>query len=446
MNKSTDFIKGNIFKSILFFSLPLLVGNLFMQFYNTVDSYIVGNYVSAQALAAVGQSTPIVNVIVGFFMGLSTGAGVVVSQFYGSEDQRRMSLAIHTAMAFSLVLCVIFTILGLATCTPILHFIKCPHDIMDMASLYLRIYFWGISFNLIYNMASGILRAVGDSKRPLYYLIVSSLVNIVLDFLFVLGFHLGVAGAAYATLIAQGVSCFLALFHLMKTDENYRLELKKLRFDVPTLTRIVKIGIPAALQISIISFSNVYVMSYINAFGTTAVAGYSSYVKIDGFVIIPIQAFSMAVTTFTGQNYGARQFKRIRQGMYATILMSTIVSTICVIIIYFFGRNLVGLFTNRQDVINYGYKMAQVFMLGYLIISIPNVMTGVLRGVGKSFVPMIVLIFCYVILRQIYLAIVTKISSSIAVVYAGWPITWVICAIILIIYYKLVFKLPEELD
>ncbi len=444
MDRSRDLIQGKVFKSILYFSMPLLIGNLFQQLYNTVDSYVVGNYVSSTALAAVGQSTPIINVIVGFFMGLATGAGVVVSQFYGAHDERRLSLSVHTSMALTLLLCIVFTFIGLVSCVPILRFIKSPAAIMPMATTYLKIYFWGISFMLIYNIGAGIQRAVGDSKRPLYDLIASSLVNVVLDLYFVCVLHLGVAGAAYATLIAQGVSALLVMIQLCTTPASYRLDVRKLRIESPILSRVIRIGIPAALQQSVISFSNVYVMSYINHFGTAAVAGYTTYTKIDGFIILPVQSLAMAITTFTGQNYGARKYDRIYKGMYLTIAFNEIISLIFVGMILLFGKDLLRLFTHDQQVIQDGYIMAKVFLIGYLIIPFTNIMSGVLRGVGKSFVPMSILIFCYVFLRQIYLAIVTHFDHALNVVFAGWPITWGICAIILLVYYHKVFHLPLD--
>lgn len=290
MNESTDLINGKIWKAILWFSIPMLVGNLFQQLYNTVDSYVVGNFVSSGALAAVGQSTPIINTLVGFFTGLATGAGVVIAQYFGGNHLNKMKKAIHTSIALTLILCVLFTILGIGLSKQILILIGSPGSVMAPASLYLRIYFGGISFVCIYNMGSGILRAVGDSKTPLYYLIVASIINIILDFVFVLYFHMGVAGAGWATFIAQGISALLVMIKLVFSKEIYKVEFKDISIDMPILKKIIEIGIPTALQQSIVSFSNVIVQSYINTFGANAVAGYTSYVKIDGFLQLPIQS------------------------------------------------------------------------------------------------------------------------------------------------------------
>lgn len=435
MDESTDLIHGKIWKAILWFSIPMLIGNLFQQLYNTVDSYVVGNFVSSGALAAVGQSTPIINTLVGFFTGLATGAGVVIAQYYGGNIISKMKKAIHTSVALTLILCVLFTFLGVSLSYKILILIGSPKSVMTPATLYLRIYFGGISFVCIYNMGSGILRAIGDSKTPLYYLIVASIINIILDFVFVLGFDMGVAGAGWATFIAQGISALLVVIKLLSAKEDYRVNIKDITIDMPILKKIIEIGIPTALQQSIVSFSNVIVQSYINTFGAKAVAGYTSYVKIDGFLQLPIQSFSMAITTFTGQNIGARAFNRVKKGLHTTMAMTLGVTVIGVIIVFVFGKQLVGIFTSDPEVIADGYLMARIFAAGYLTLPIVHIISGALRGVGLSNIPMYFLIGCFVVLRQIYLAIAVPLTHNLGIVFAGWPLTWLICAIGLIIYY-----------
>lgn len=435
MNESTDLINGKIWKAILWFSIPMLVGNLFQQLYNTVDSYVVGNFVSSGALAAVGQSTPIINTLVGFFTGLATGAGVVIAQYFGGNHLNKMKKAIHTSIALTLILCVLFTILGIGLSKQILILIGSPDSVMAPASLYLRIYFGGISFVCIYNMGSGILRAVGDSKTPLYYLIVASIINIILDFVFVLYFHMGVAGAGWATFIAQGISALLVMIKLVFSKEIYKVEFKDISIDMPILKKIIEIGIPTALQQSIVSFSNVMVQSYINSFGANAVAGYTSYVKIDGFLQLPIQSFAMAITTFTGQNIGAHAIDRVKKGLRTTMAMTFGVTTIGVLIIYIFGEQLVGIFSSDPEVIKYGYLMARIFASGYLTLPVIQIISGALRGVGLSNIPMYFMVGTFVFLRQIYLAIAVPLTHNIGIVFAGWPVTWVICMISLLIYY-----------
>ena len=433
--ESTDLLKGSIWKSILIFSLPLLVGNLFQQLYNTVDSYVVGNFVSSHALAAVGQSTSIINMLVGFFMGLSTGAGVVIAQYFGAKETKKMQDSIHTSLALTLVLCVLFTILGIALSKPILVMIGSPKEVLPLAVIYLQIYFAGVSFSLIYNMGAGILRALGDSKNPLIYLVVSSLVNIVLDFVFVIYFHLGVAGVGIATTLAQLVSAILVMHELMHTDKEYKVYISKIRFSKPILSRIISIGIPAALQNSIVSFSNVIVQSYISKFGSAAVAGYSTTTKLDGFLQLPIQSFSMAITTFVGQNYGAQNYKRVRKGLYTTLSVSYTHLTLPT------NREvLVGLFSQDKDVIVAGVTMISVFAPGYIFLPLSHITAGALRGVGLSKVPMYSMILCFVILRQVYLFVATQFSSELITVFLGWPLTWIVNAALLMGYYHIYSK------
>lgn len=435
MNESTNLIHGKIWKAILWFSIPMLVGNLFQQLYNTVDSYVVGNFVSSGALAAVGQSTPIINTLVGFFTGLATGAGVVIAQYFGGNHLNKMKKAIHTSIALTLILCVLFTILGIGLSHQILVLIGSPDSVMAPAALYLRIYFGGISFVCIYNMGSGILRAVGDSKTPLYYLIVASIINIILDFVFVLYFHMGVAGAGWATFIAQGISALLVIIKLVFSKEIYKVEIKEISIDKPILKKIIEIGIPTALQQSIVSFSNVIVQSYINTFGANAVAGYTSYIKIDGFLQLPIQSFAMAITTFTGQNIGAHAIDRVKKGLRTTMAMTFGVTLIGVTLVYLFGEQLVGIFSSDPEVIKYGYLMARIFAVGYLTLPVIHIISGALRGVGLSNIPMYFMVGTFVFLRQIYLAIAVPLTHNIGIVFAGWPVTWIVCMIGLLFYY-----------
>ena len=431
-----DLTKGSIVKAIILFSIPLLIGNLFQQLYNAVDSYVVGNYVGKVALAAVGASTPIINMLIGFFMGISTGAGVVIAQFFGAGNTCKMKRAIHNSIALTLVMGVVLTIVGLLFNDPILKAIGVPSEVFSEASTYLSIYFWSLIFVMVYNMGSGILRSVGDSKRPLYFLIFSSVVNIILDFLFVKYFHFGVAGAGYATLIAQAISAIMVMYVLMKTEDDYKVILKE----------IVKIGLPTGFQQSIVSLSNVIVQSYINVYGASVIAGYSVTIKIDGFVNLPLQAFNMAITTFVGQNIGAKQYDRVKKGAYITTALATLTIACFVVIMYFFGRDFIALFNQEKDVIDAGRLMQLTFLPFYIVLPINQVINGVLRGAGRSAVPMYVMIFSFVFLRQIYLFLITKVTSDIVYVFLGWPTTWVVCSLIFIIYFFKVQWLPQEKD
>ncbi len=433
--QSIDFINGSILKSIFLFSVPLLIGNLFQQLYNTVDSYVVGNYVGTQALAAVGASSPIINMLIGFFMGLATGAGVIIAQFYGAGDHERLKKSIHSSAALTLVMAIIFTVVGLIATKPLLIMIAVPEDVLAESITYLSIYFIGIIFVFIYNIGTGILRALGDSKRPLYFLILGCVINIILDFLFVKYFKMGVAGAGWATLIAQGVSAILVVYILMKEKGPKQLILKEIKFDMPILKKIIMLGLPTGIQQSIVSLSNVVVQSYINSFGSSVMAGYSASIRIDGFINLPLQSFSMAVTTFVGQNIGARKPERVKKGANVTLLMGVSVVAAMSVILYFFGESFIAFFNNEAEVVKAGRMMQLVFLPGYVIIAISQILSGVVRGAGKSTAPMLFSVLNYVFLRQVYLFIVTKMTSSVVYVFMGWPLTWVTCTVMFLIYY-----------
>ena len=396
-SKSTDLIHGHIAKSIFWFSVPLLIGNLFQQLYNTVDAYVVGNFVSKEALAAVGASSPIINMLIGFFMGLATGAGVIIAQYFGAGDNGRLKKAVHSSAALTLVMSLLLTVIGMIGTNPMLHAIGIPADVFHDSSTYLMIYFAGISFNLIYNMGSGILRAMGDSKRPLYFLIIACIVNIILDFLFVKYLHMGVAGAGYATLIAQAISAILVVIVLVRSEGPHQLFWKQIRFHFPILKKIIMVGLPTGIQQSIVSLSNVIVQSYVNAFGSSVVAGYSATIRIDGFVNLPLQSFNMAVTTFVGQNIGAKQYERVKKGSRIALWMTMAVITTMAISLFFFGESFIAIFNSEPDVIQAGRTMQLAFVPFYIMLPVVQIYNGVLRGAGKSSVPMYIMVFNFVI-------------------------------------------------
>lgn len=296
--------QGNIAKQLVWFAIPLLIGNLFQQLYNTVDSIVVGNFIGDNALAAVNSSGSIIDLLVSFFMGLSLGGSVLISNYFGAQDKIGVKKSVHTAMALALVSSIIVTVIGVVLTPTILQLVKVDSQVIDQSIIYLRIYFLGITGLIIYNMVSAILRAVGDSKHPLYFLIVSSIVNIILDLVFVVVFKMGIAGVAIATTIAQIFSAILSIFILMKSTEMYKLTLRQIKFYPDVLRKTVKIGLPSAMQNGVVSFSNIIMQTNINVFGTYAMAGSGSYTKIDGFAILPVISFAMALTTFVGQNKG----------------------------------------------------------------------------------------------------------------------------------------------
>lgn len=429
-------IEGVIWKEILFFSIPLLLGNLFQQLYNAVDSIIVGNYIGASALAAVGSSSPIINLLVSFFMGLAVGAGVVISQYYGARDIDNMQKSIHTSLAFTLVAGIVLSLFGVLFTPTILRLVSTPKNVMQNSILYLQIYFGGILATMVYNMGSGILRAVGDSKNPLYFLILSSITNIFLDLLFVVKFDFGIAGVAWATLLSQCLSAVLVLRLLVHCDADYKVSLSKIRFHAQQLKEIVRIGLPSGIQNAVVSFSNVIVQSNINAFGAYAMAGCGSYTKIDGFAVLPVMSYSMALTTFVGQNIGAKKYDRVKQGAKTGMLMSVVTTLSISLLLVIFGERILSIFTDQEEVIGYGLYMMKILAPGYCFLAISHAFNGIIRGAGITTIPMIVMISCWCGLRLLWIFITVPIFHDIAVVFLGWPLTWVASALWLFLYYR----------
>ncbi len=416
--------EGVIWKQLLAFSLPLLVGNLFQQLYNTVDSVVVGNFIGSDALAAVGSSNSLINLIIGMFMGIGTGAGVIISQYYGAEEKQKLHWAVHTTMALSMIGGFLLIALGVLLSPLILVLMGTPESVMPGAVAYLRIFFCGSLFNLVYNMGSGVLRAVGDSKRPLIFLCISSVINIVLDLLFVVVFQMGTAGVGYATVAAQGVSALLTVRALVRTDDSYRLELDKIKIDRPMMARILKIGIPSGIQQSIISLSNVIVQANVNSFGAAAMAGFGSYSKIDGFAMLPLQSFCMAATTFTGQNIGARKSRRVKQGVFQGLIISMIYTILISIILYLNAERILRVFSPDQDVIAYGYSSMLILLPFYWTMAIHQILMGSIRGSGRTMVTMLIGVGNMCILRMIYINLLVPFFPSFEAVMWCYPITW----------------------
>ena len=411
--------EGVIWKQLLLFALPLLLGNLFQQFYNTVDSIVVGNYIGANALASVGASTPIVNLMVGMFTGLGTGAGVVIAQFFGAKDHKGVHDGVHTTIALCLVSGLVMAVVGVALSPIILRLLDTPAEIMEGSVTYLQIYFMGVMALMIYNMGSGILRAVGDSRTPLYFLMVSSVVNILLDLLFVIKVQMGVAGVAWATLIAQAISACLVLIRLMTSTESYKLILKDIRFHKKVLLETIRIGLPGGIQNAVISFSNLIVQYNINSFGAAAVAGCSAYTKIDGFAILPVMSFSMAITTFTGQNIGAKNYDRVRKGAKTCLVIALAVTLTLSGGLYLFGEKLLRVFSSDQQVLSYAVQMMHFLVPGYVCLAVAHTYCG-----GNMCV-----------LRVIWISLAMPVFHNIIVVFLGYSLTWLTSALTMVIYY-----------
>ena len=376
--KTRNMTEGNIWMHLILFALPLLIGNLFQQLYNTVDSIVVGNFVSKTALAAVGSTDNIINTIIGFFSGLATGAGVVISHSFGSGDKKALHRAVHTTITLTFVLSIFFTIAGLLLAPLFLKLMATPEDVLPEASAYLRIYFAGVSGLMIYNMGSGILRAVGDSRRPLYILILCAVTNIVLDLAFVVYLGAGVEGVAYATIISQWISAILVLVILTKEQSDYRLVWKDLRIDKRTTLSILRIGFPAGLQMAITAFSNVFVQSYINQFGSSCMAGWTTYGKLDKFCLLPIQSLGLSITTFVGQNLGAKKMERARKGTAYAVILSIGAALVLMMPVMATAPMLATLFTNDPEVIAYGVRFIRLMMPFYVAISFNQILGNAL--------------------------------------------------------------------
>ena len=436
-SKENQIIHGVIWKQLLLFFFPIVLGTFFQQIYNTADAIVVGRFVGTEALAAVGGSTSqIINLIVGFFVGLSSGATVVISQYYGAHDRENLSKALHTAFAFSLVGSVVITTVGLI-CSPILlRVMNTTEEVIGPSATYLRIYFGGILFVFIYNIGSSILRAVGDSRRPLYYLIVCCIINIVLDIVLVVGLGMGVAGAAIATVFAQGVSAVLVVMALCRSTDLFRLELRKIRFHREALELLIKIGLPAGLQSVMYSFSNVIIQTALNAFGTNTMAAWTACGKIDSFFWMVINAFGISITTFVGQNYGARKFGRMRKSVRICIAMAVGASISISAIFILFGRYVYQLFTTDAAVVEIGMHMITMMAPAYAIYVFIEIYSGALRGTGDVLVPMLMTCGGVCVLRILWMMFVVPLKPVIDTIIYSYPISWTLTALMFIFYYR----------
>ena len=432
-----DMTKGSISRHLINFALPLMVGNLFQQLYNMVDTWVVGNYVSNEAFSAVGTVTPIINTLIGFFLGLSSGAGVVISQYYGAQREEKVKQAVHTSLLLTLLLGVVFTVVGIVMTPMMLRLMKTPAEVAPEQTAYLTIYFAGVMGLLVYNMGSGILRAVGDSRRPFYFLLVSAVLNTGLDLLFVLRFGMGVEGVAYATVIAQGVSAVLTLWVLARAEGSIRLELRSLRLTWRVLQQIIAVGIPAALQMAVTAFSNVFVQGYINYFGADCMSGWTAYTKVDQLVILPVQSIAMAGTTFVGQNLGAGNAQRAHQGTRRALAISLAVTAVLMVPVLVFAPQLTAFFNRKAEVVAYGTLLLRYISPFYLLCCINQIYSGALRGAGNSQVPMVIMLGSFVVFRQIYLYIMSHyISNALLPLAMGYPAGWLVCSAATLLYYR----------
>ena len=426
--------EGGIFKNLLFFATPLILGNLLQQMYNAVDSIIVGNYVGSNALAAVGAGASLIYLLIAFSLGASVGAGVIVSQYLGAKEKEGVHKTVHTAMTISIVLGLILTAGGILFSRKLLVMMNTPAEILDDAACYLRIYSCGLIFNVVYNMAAGILNAAGNSRRSLMYLAAAAVVNIFMDLLLIAGLKIGVAGAAIATNFSQAISCILALWFLFRVPTDYRISLKSLRIHKAMALRIIQIGLPTGIQNMVISFSNILIQASINQYGATAVAGFSAYLKIDGFNILPVLSFSMAITTFIGQNYGAGKYDRMKKGMWVTLLMGIVYTVLTGILLLTFSGQIMRLFSEDVGVIAYGQTAMRYFCPFYWILAILHSLAGTVRGTGKSIPPMVVLLVSLCLFRIVWIQLVLPYYTSIEGIFILYPVSWLVGAVLMILY------------
>lgn len=428
--------EGVIWRQLLIFFFPILLGTFFQQLYNTVDAMVVGKFVGKEALAAVGSATSnLINLVIGFFVGLSSGATVIISQFYGGRRDREVSATVHTAAALALSGGAVLTVAGVWLSPTLLTWMGTPTEVMTYAVPYIRIYFLGMVPSMIYNIGSGILRAVGDSRRPLYFLICACLVNIVLDVVLVVGFEMGAAGAAWATILSQLVSAVLVTVTLCRSRTAYRLDARQIRFHGALLRRIVQIGLPAGLQSVMYSLSNVIIQTAVNGFGTDVLAGWTAYGKLDGLYWMTVSAFGVAITTFAGQNFGARRYDRMKRSVWVCLGMSLAATVVLGGLLLLTGESLYHLFSNDEAVIAKGLEILRLLVPTYVTYLCIEILSGAMRGAGDSLIPTIMTLVGVCLLRVVWVLGVCPAYNSLTMVLLSYPITWTLTSVMFVLYY-----------
>lgn len=433
--QKNNLTEGVIWKKLLAFALPIFVGQVFQQLYNTFDSLIVGKYLGDEALAAVSSSGSLIFMLVGFFSGVAMGAGVIIAKEYGAKNYEAMRLAIHTDAAFGLAAGLVLTALGVGFTPVILRWMNTPADVLPQSVEYFRVYFCGSVFSIMYNIFVGILQAVGDSRHPLVYLIISSVVNVVLDLILVGGLHMGVGAAAAATVVSQAISALLCLLQLLRSRTEYQLHLGQIRFHKESLKRIVQFGLPSGIQNSVIALANLVVQTNINSFGQFAMAGCGSYAKVEGFAFLPITCFAQALATFVGQNLGAKNYDRVKKGVRFGIFCSVSLAELIGITFWLCAPALIGLFSNSPQVIAFGVRQARVEALFYCMLALAHCIAGIMRGAGKATVPMFTMLGFWCVLRVTYITLALRFVPEIEVIFSAYPLTWGTSCIVFLLYF-----------
>lgn len=436
MKKHTkNLTEGKITSQLILFTLPILVGQIFQNLYNSVDAIVVGQSVGTIALAAVSASSDISMLLIGFFTGLSTGAGILFSRFFGAGDRNRLHDSIHTAITFSLIIGLLITLLGILFAPQLLQLVNCPADVLAEALQYLRIYLLGIFCTSFYNVGAGVLRAVGDSVTPLIYLFISSCCNIVLDLLFVVVIPLGVSGAALATVASQLLGAVMVSIRLIRTDDVYQLNPRDLKINHQLLKEILRLGLPAAIQASLVSVSNMFIQRYINSFGAAAMAGMGAGKKIDRFVGMVAMSLGLANATFVSQNVGAGRFDRAFKGTRVCMLLCLGYVAVVGGAVFLFADPLIRVFSNDHEAIHYGVAMVRVMIPFYIFQAANQVYSNAVRGFGKSFVVMICSVLGMIGCRQLFLSIAMSINYSISILYFSFPFGWICAGVSVMVYY-----------
>lgn len=435
MRKQSSLTEGSIWKGMLLFALPIFLGNVFQQFYNAFDSWVVGRFLGDTALAAVSSSGSLIFMMIGFFNGVAMGAGVVIARCYGARDYTSMSRAIHTDIAMGLAAGALLTVLGVSFTPTILRWMGTPENVLPQSVSYFRYYFFGALFSVMYNIFVGILHALGDSKHPLYYLIFSTAVNMVLDLVFVGVFHWGVGAAALATTLSQGISALLCCIHLLRMDGPGKMRVREIRLHSRTLRTIARMGLPSGVQNSVIALANLVVQSSINSFGSAAMAGCGSYSKLEGFAFLPVTCFAMALSTFVGQNLGAGNYSRVKKGVAFGIACSTIAAECIGIVSYLFAPQLIGVFNNSPQVVDYGARHMRIICLFYCLLAFSHCIAGIMRGAGRASVPMYTMLCCWCVVRVSYITLTLRAVNRLEVVSFAYPLTWTLSSIVFLIYF-----------
>lgn len=435
-NQSNGITEGVIWKQLLMFFFPILIGIFFQQLYNTVDTVIVGRFVGKEALSSVGgSSSQIINLVVGFFTGISTGASVLVAQYFGARDEKSLHQTLHTAYAFAIIGGIVFGIIGIIFAPDVLRWMRTPEALIEESTKYVRIYSAGMVFVFVYNMGAAVLRAVGDSKRPLYLLIICCIINIVLDLVFVLGFDGGVVGVGIATLLSQAISAILVTLLIMYRTKEIKLELKKLCLKPDFLKRLLWIGLPTGIESVMYSFSNVIIQAALNDFGVDTVAAWAAFGKIDSFFWMINSAFGTSIVTFVGQNFGAGKSERIRKAVKIWLLIAVVTAWVVSGLILVYDRFLLGIFTSDTTVIDIGERMIWCITPYFFLFEFIEILSGTLRAEGFVMVST-VMVFCGTCLFRIVWVLFITVGQSMEMILACFPITWSICTVMFIVYYQ----------